>query len=174
MGLSLMEQLATFQETLEGTSSTKVYRAQLRAEVARRKQDEWDEEDEEQTVTGLAKRLRIQPVDEEAVTGSLKWDSMEPPSFLPGQQSGVVLSSTARHAFETLKCVSQCFVDYMHLSIEGKKRWVLSWPFLLWPHSLPGMANPRKHLEMCAYNNVLQDQILRLAAVAVGVQGGDV
>ena len=65
---------------------------------------------------------------------------------------------------------SMLLVDSVHITVVGKKKWVLSWPFLVWDKPiLPKFhSNPSDFLQLCACNNILQDGALRLAALALG------
>ena len=54
--------------------------------------------------------------------------------------------------------------------MEGKQRWVLSWPFLAWPHSVGGHSiPPAESIASHLFTNVLQDNILRATALVLGL-----
>ena len=104
--------------------------------------------------------------DEEAIAGSRRWADLPPPQITAAEAAGRYVSEFDGESYSPLLLASACLVDCIFLFIEGKQRWVLSWPFLAWPHNLYGEWSPAaQYLSSALHKNVLQDLILRAAAL---------
>ena len=98
-----------------------------------------DEDPEDEEGTGTVRDHLYRWLDPEAVRGVQRWTNVSPPNILPEQKIGRAIGDMQGVSMHHLLDVSGMLVDCIHVSVEGRTRWALAWPFLHWPHDLwPG------------------------------------
>jgi hypothetical protein len=151
----------SFVHSPENTEHPREYRQDIKKKMhreqgaAERKPDADDEEEGRHTKVPWC-------LDPQAVAGSLYWQNVKAPSLSEKEMEGRDLREMEESSFSVLRTVSKYLVDCVHVSIEGAHRYVLSWPFLLWPHSVEGERSEEGLLVTAACEGVLSDEILRL------------